>query len=117
MTGAWGGAVALGLAAVVGGYAMLPPTVTQIIVVPTKVQLSPGEYSEVLCPFIKLSNGKVGLRTQDRGGDCDTVYRYNYVKNTRTLSAESQAVVDAQCFDWKATGGPFFPKGCDRLVP
>lgn len=117
MTGTWGGLAGLGVAAVLGGFLLRAPTVTQVIVVPAKVQLSPGEYSEVFCPFFRLSNGKVGLRTQDRGGACDTVYRYNYVKNARTLSQESQGVVDAQCLDWKATGGTFFPKGCDRLVP
>jgi hypothetical protein len=92
------------------------PTVKQIILLPAKVQLDTGETSERLCVFVKVSTGRIGLRPQDVGTDCEVLWRYSYVKSTRRLTAAEQALVNATCINWSVGGGTMNPAGCDRVL-
>jgi hypothetical protein len=107
--------LALGLARI--KEAFVAPTVRQIILLPAKMQLDTGEESERLCVFVKVSTGRIGLRPQDVGTDCEVLWRYSYLKSTRRLTQAEQALVDAVCINWSVGGGTMNPAGCDRVLP
>lgn len=68
------------------------------------------------CPFFKLGDGAVGLRSSEYEV-CLNAYLANYSLSERLLSPEQQQFVDAQCVTWRGTGGVLTVNGCDRVEP
>lgn len=85
-------------------------TVIGLDVKPDSVRVLAGQ-AQQFCAFIKFRGGAIAQRLVDRP-QCDA--EYSRVMGP-TVSAGQQAIADAFCLTWKATGGTITAAGCDNV--